>query len=285
MSSSATATVTKSIGFHVLIPARLASTRLPEKALADLAGRPLVVRVWQQAARAGAASVHVATDCERIAAAVRSAGGNVVMTGPDHDSGTSRLAEAAATLGLDAGAIVVNVQGDEPLVPVECLHQLADLLAGDPDARMATLWTAVDDRVQWTDPNVVKLVAGRDGRALYFSRAPIPALRDRNDRDRSGDEDWPAALARRHVGLYAYRAGALLEWPRLPESALERAESLEQLRALEAGWRIAVARACAEIPPGVDTPADLEAMRERFGRAAGERRSRTRIQTSDETKR
>ncbi|MDT8449218.1 MAG: 3-deoxy-manno-octulosonate cytidylyltransferase [Wenzhouxiangellaceae bacterium] len=273
MSPPATATATTSIDFHVLIPARLASTRLPEKVLADLAGRPLIVRVWEQVSVAGAASVHVATDCERIAAAVRSAGGEVVMTGSDHDSGTSRLAEAAATLRLDADAIVVNVQADEPLVPVECLHQLAGLLAADPTARMATLWTAADDRAQWMDPNVVKLVAGRDGRALYFSRAPIPALRDRNDRDQADHEDWPAALARRHVGLYAYRVDALREWSRLPESMLERAESLEQLRALEAGWPIACAPACAEIPPGVDTPADLEAMRERFGRIVGGHRS------------
>lgn len=241
--------------FHIIIPARLASTRLPEKALADLAGKPLVVRVLARALAAGADSVHVATDSPRIAEAVRAAGGKVVMTAPDHDSGTSRLSEASACLGLGPDEIVVNVQGDEPAVPIGCLKQLAGLLASTPSARMATLWTDLADRAQWMDPNVVKLVARADGSALYFSRAPIPA------RLAGG---WPEGLARRHVGLYAYRASALAEWPGLPQSRLEESESLEQLRALQAGWEIACARAVEAIPPGVDTAEDLDAMRAHF---------------------
>jgi len=241
--------------FHIIIPARLASTRLPEKALSDLAGKPLVVRVWARALDAGAESVHVATDSERIADAVRAAGGNVVMTAADHDSGTSRLSEAASRLGLAPDEVVVNVQGDEPAVPIGCLRQLADLLDSKPDARMATLWVDLADRAHFLDPNVVKLVTRVDGSALYFSRAPIPA-------GRSGD--WPEGLARRHVGLYAYRASALSEWPDLPYSPLEHFELLEQLRALHAGWEIACDRAVESIPPGVDTIEDLEAMRAYF---------------------
>lgn len=252
--------------FHIIIPARLASTRLPEKALADLAGKPLVVRVWARALAAGAESVHVATDSGRIAEAIRAAGGNVLMTAVDHDSGTSRLSEAAQCLGLGPDEVVVNVQGDEPAVPVECLKQLAALLAARPGARMATLWVDITERAQWIDPNVVKLVAQADGSALYFSRAPIPAYRDGGC-----DGGWPNGLARRHVGLYAYRASALAEWPRLPKSPLEASESLEQLRALQAGWEIACERAVRAIPPGVDTAEDLEVMRRHFAAFESER--------------
>ncbi|MEX2497864.1 MAG: 3-deoxy-manno-octulosonate cytidylyltransferase [Wenzhouxiangellaceae bacterium] len=248
------------LGFHILIPARLASTRLPEKALADVAGKPLIVRVLERALQAGAASVHVATDSARIADAVQAAGGSVVMTAARHDSGTSRLAEAAAGLGLDPDAIVVNVQGDEPAVPIACLKQLAELLESRSGARMATLWVDLVDETQWIDPNVVKLVARADGRALYFSRAPIPALR-KTGPDGAG---WPEGLARRHVGLYAYRATALADWPRLAQSPLEASESLEQLRALQAGWEIVCERAVEPIPPGVDTAEDLETMRRHF---------------------
>lgn len=248
--------------FHIIIPARLASTRLPDKALADLCGKPLVARVWARALAAGAESVHVATDSPRIADAVRAAGGQVVMTAADHDSGTSRLSEAARRLGLDPEEIVVNVQGDEPAAPIGCLKQLADLLASKPDARMATLWVDLADRAQWMDPNVVKLVARADGSALYFSRAPIPARREGG---------WPEGIARRHVGLYAYRVSALYEWPGLPASELETSESLEQLRALQAGWEIACDRAAEPIPPGVDTAEDLEAMRAHFATLETER--------------
>ena len=245
--------------FHIMIPARLASTRLPEKALADVAGKPLVVRVWERACTAGAASVHVATDAECIADAVRSAGGRVVMTASSHDSGTSRLSEAAGNLGLDGDEIVVNVQGDEPAVPIACLRQVAGLLGARTGAHMATLFVDLTDEAQWLDPNVVKLITRGDGTALYFSRAPIPARR-------AGG--WPQGLARRHVGLYAYRAAALADWPGLAESPLAASEALEQLRALQAGWEIACQRAIEAIPPGVDTREDLEAMRRYFAALA-----------------
>ncbi len=248
-------------GFHVLIPARLESSRLPEKALADLAGRAMIVRVYEQACKCGALSVHVATDSERIAEAVRHCGGRVVMTGAAHDSGTSRLAEAAARLAFEDDDIVVNVQGDEPALPPACVDQVAALLAANPDAEIATLCAALDSREQWLDPNVVKLVLDARGHALYFSRAPIPARRD---------GDWPAGLALRHIGLYAYRVGALRNWSTLPASTLEASEALEQLRALQGGWRIACARAVQPVPPGVDTEADLQAMRRRFGGSAPE---------------
>lgn len=247
--------MTDAIEFHVLIPARLASTRLPNKALADLAGWPLVVRVAMRSAEAGARSVHVATDSDEIADAVEACGFGVVRTSSDHDSGTSRLAEAAESLSLDDEAIVVNVQGDEPAVPPACIRQLAALLDRHGDAEMATLWTAIDNEAEWRDPNTVKLVTDATGAALYFTRAPIPVVR------RGG---WPAGLARRHVGLYAYRCAALKRWNALPPSRLAELESLEQLTALDAGWRIIAAEGVVAMPPGVDTPADLEAMRVRF---------------------
>lgn len=245
--------------FHVLIPARLESSRLPEKVLADLAGRPMVVRVFEQACQCGALSVHVATDSERIAKAVRAAGGRVVMTGSAHDSGTSRLAEAAAQLDFQDNEIVVNVQGDEPALPSACVVQVAKLLMGHPDAQIATLCEQIDSPEQWLDPNVVKLVLDNNGQALYFSRAPIPARREGG---------WPSALAQRHIGLYAYRVRALKQWSSLPASALEASEALEQLRALEAGWRIVCAAAVQPVPPGVDTETDLRAMRLRFAGSA-----------------
>ncbi len=237
---------------HVLIPARLASTRLPDKPLADLGGRPLVVRVYERALRLGATSVHVATDSGAVAEAVRAAGGAVVMTRSDHASGTDRLVEAAERLGLDEHAIVVNLQGDEPLMPVSALRAVVDMLRSDRQAQMATLWQPLADEAQWRDPNVVKLVCEHNGRALYFSRAPVPHARGLG---------FVPELARRHVGLYAYQAAALRTWPALPPSRLESAEALEQLRALAAGWVIACAEAPDPIPVGIDTPADLARIR------------------------
>jgi len=241
--------------FHVLIPARLAATRLPQKPLADLAGRALILRVCDRARRAGAASVHVATDSEEVAELVRGDGGNVVMTRADHRSGTDRLAEAAAKLKLSDDEIVVNLQGDEPEMPPACLRQVAELLAAQREAQMATLWRAVACEHEWRNPNVVKLIVDGRGRALYFSRSPIPYVRDGG---------WPSSAARAHLGLYAYRAGALAEWRSLPASELEGLESLEQLRALAAGWIIACDQAQAEVPPGIDTPEDLAAAAARF---------------------
>ncbi|MEE4639324.1 MAG: 3-deoxy-manno-octulosonate cytidylyltransferase [Wenzhouxiangella sp.] len=242
-------------GFHVLIPARLASTRLPDKPLADLGGRSMVVRVLERALAAGAAGVHVATDSERVARCVRQAGGQVVMTRSDHVSGTDRLVEAVQQLGLPADQVVVNLQGDEPLMPVAAIRAVVELLETDLEARIATLWRPLQDEAQWRDPNVVKVVADGRGRALYFSRAPVPWPRSRAFRP--GD-------ACRHVGLYAYRVGALLAWPTLPSSPLEALESLEQLRALAAGWAIACAPSPEPVPSGIDTPEDLARIRAEF---------------------
>lgn len=243
--------------FHVLIPARLASTRLPRKPLAEVAGRALILRVCDRARAAGATSVHVATDSEEVAALVRADGGDVVMTREEHRSGTDRLAEAASRLGLAGEDIVVNLQGDEPEMPPACLRQVADLLAAQPAARMATLWRDVESETEWRNPNVVKLVTDERGRALYFSRSPIPHVRDGG---------WPGPAARAHLGLYAYRAAALEDWQTLAPSALEGLESLEQLRALSAGWIIACARAEEAVPAGIDTPEDLVAATARFSR-------------------
>ncbi len=234
--------------FHVIIPARMASTRLERKPLVNLGGQPLVVRVLERARACGALSVHVATDNAEIAAVVEAAGGEAVMTSAHHRTGTDRLSEAAQALGLADDAIVVNLQGDEPDMPPACVRQVSQLLQDHPGASMATLWWPIDRESDWRDPNVVKLTVDAGGKALYFSRAPIPHPRDGG---------WPEAHARRHIGLYAYRAGALSAWPELPSSALEATESLEQLRALEAGWRIVCEQAVAAVPPGIDTPADV----------------------------
>lgn len=241
--------------FHLLIPARMESRRLPGKPLADLAGRPLILRVLDCARSAGAASVHVATDSEQVAAEVRAAGGGVVMTARDHASGTDRLAEAVKLLGLEAEDIIVNLQGDEPEMPPLCLQQVAGLLANSPGDEMATLWRPAQDEAEWRNPNVVKLLTDGQGRALYFSRSPVPHVRGGG---------WPGAEARIHLGLYAYRVSALQAWTSLPASRLESLESLEQLRALEAGWTIRCARAAAAVPGGIDTPEDLAAAAARF---------------------
>lgn len=242
-------------GFHILIPARLASTRLPDKPLADLGGRSLIVRVLERAHAAGAASVHVATDSERVARCVQQAGGAVVMTRADHASGTDRLVEAVQRLGLAADQIVVNLQGDEPLMPLVAIRSVVDLLEADGEARMATLWRPLESASQWRDPNVVKLVTDAAGRALYFSRAPVPWPRGREFQPGDGC---------RHVGLYAYRVSALRAWPDLPPSRLEVLESLEQLRALSAGWGIACAPCPEPVPAGIDTPEDLARVRANF---------------------
>lgn len=249
--------------FVALIPARLASTRLPDKPLADLAGRPMVVRVAERAAAAGAARVAVATDSPRIADAVVAAGFEAIMTRADHPSGTDRLAEAAALLGLDGDRIVVNVQGDEPLIPPVLLRAVVERLAASPDCAIATAAHPIADAATYLDPNVVKVVCDRALRALYFSRAPIPFERDAM----TGFPAQPpaglpaglraAGLPLRHIGLYAYRAAFLSAYPTLERSPLEALESLEQLRALWHGHRIAVAIAAEAPPPGVDTPADL----------------------------
>ena len=246
--------MTAPLDFVVAIPARYASTRLPGKPLLLIGGEPMIVHVARRALEAGAADVVIATDDERIADAVRPLGLVVCMTSADHASGTDRLAECAAQRGWADDRIVVNLQGDEPLCPPEAIRLVASTLAAS-GAQIATLALPVGAAAELFDPNVVKVVLDARGDALYFSRAPIPWVRDAMARDRA---TAPVSNALRHVGLYAYRGSALSAFPGLPPSPLEVLEALEQLRALHSGWRIAVAVAPFEFPGGVDTPEDLE---------------------------
>jgi 3-deoxy-manno-octulosonate cytidylyltransferase (CMP-KDO synthetase) len=232
-----------------IIPARFESTRLPGKPLADIAGRPMVEHVYRRAAAARSISrVIVATDDERIAAAVKRFGGEAVMTAATHQSGTDRLAEIARTLEAN---VIVNVQGDEPMLDPAMIDEAVAPLAADPAIEMSTLRRRVEDPRELDNPHVVKVVVDRDGFAMYFSRAAIPFMRTRE----------PAADAWRHVGLYVYRRDCLLRIAALPPTPLERAEGLEQLRALEHGIRIRVVETMYDTI-GVDTPADLERVRQ-----------------------
>lgn len=242
--------------FHVVVPARLGSTRLPRKVLRDLAGQPLVQWTWQAAMRTGAASVVVATDSEEVAERCRAFGAQVRMTDPAHASGTDRANEVAAAEGWADDAIVVNLQGDEPLMPPALVRDAAALLAGDPAADIATLAHPLHAREDWLNPNFVKVVCDAGGHALYFSRAPIPWKRE----GVAPTSPLPDGLALRHVGLYAYRVGALRRFAALPPSPLERCESLEQLRALSHGLRIRVGVIDGPPPRGVDTEDDLAAV-------------------------
>lgn len=247
--------------FHVVIPARMASTRLPRKPLADIGGLPMVVRVARQALAAGAQSVTVAVDHPETLAACRAHGIDAIMTAVDHPSGSDRLAEACVQLGLQGDAIVVNVQGDEPLIDPALVQACAATLAARADCQVATIAHPIRARDEFDSPHVVKVVLDADGRAGYFSRAPIPHWRDR-PADAAPDAPLAGpAPALRHVGLYAYRAGYLREFPRLAPSPLEQAESLEQLRVLWHGGRIAVHVTPTAPPGGVDTAADLERVR------------------------
>ncbi|POA99475.1 3-deoxy-manno-octulosonate cytidylyltransferase [Chromobacterium sinusclupearum] len=248
-------------GFIVVIPARLASSRLPGKPLADIAGKPMVVRVAEQAARSRAARVIVATDHADILAACAAHGVEAVLTREDHASGTDRLAEVAAKLALPADARVVNVQGDEPLIDPALIDRLAELLE-ETDAPVATLAHAIHDAADHFNPNVVKVALDKHGRALYFSRAAIPYARDAYAADRSA---LPAGLpVYRHIGLYGYRAGFLADYASLAPGPLEQYEALEQLRVLWHGYSIMVAVASEAPAAGVDTPEDLERVRRLF---------------------
>lgn len=250
------------MGLRVVIPARYASTRLPGKPLADIAGRPMIVRVAAAARRARTDGVWVATDDERVAAAVRQHGFDAVMTRANHVSGTDRIAEVADQLGWNDEDIVVNVQGDEPLLDPALIEVVAAALRDDADAAMATAAHPLGAAADLFNPNVVKVVCDARGRALYFSRAPIPW-----DRDRFADsrDELPVDLpAQRHIGLYAYRAGFLRRFGQLAVSPLERCESLEQLRALWHGYPIQVVSVDHAPAPGVDTPEDLERVRRLF---------------------
>ena len=255
-------------GFTVLIPARMASSRLPDKPLADIAGLPMVVRVARQAGLSGAARTVVATDDARIQAACQDHGVPALLTRPDHASGSDRLAEACEQLGLDGDAVVVNVQGDEPLIDPALINAVAALLQAHPGASMGTAAHAIGNLDDYVNPNVVKVVCDAQGMAHYFSRAPIPYARDH-----AGQAWWDApavatALAGfaplRHIGIYSYRAGFLRQFPRLTPAPTEAIEALEQLRALWHGHRIAVHISAQAPGPGVDTPADLARVRALF---------------------
>ncbi len=248
--------------FTVIIPARLHSSRLPGKPLADIAGKPMVVRVAERAMQSGADRVVVAVDDESVQAACEAHGLTVVMTSPSHPTGTDRLAEAVQRLGLSDDTIVVNVQGDEPLMPTSVIAQVADLLYTRPDCAIATAAHPIADKDHFLNPNVVKVVIDERGTALNFSRAPMPWPRDHF---RDGKEGLPDGLpALHHLGLYAYRVRFLKKFPTLPQAPLEKFESLEQLRALYYGERIAVLVLPDDLPAGVDTQADLDRVREYF---------------------
>jgi 3-deoxy-manno-octulosonate cytidylyltransferase (CMP-KDO synthetase) len=254
--------------FTVLIPARYASTRLPGKPLADIAGKPMVVRVAERALASGAARVVVATDDSRIVAAARAHGVEAVPTRGDPPTGTDRLAEAAARLGLADDEIVVNVQGDEPLLDAALIGRMAEVLAGAPEAAIATACHPIADEAEAFDPNVVKVVLDARRHALYFSRATIPWARDAFG---AGVRSLPPGLPLyRHYGLYAYRVAFLARYPTLAPAPIERFEALEQLRALWYGYRIVVEVADGAPAPGVDTPADLERVRALYAHAAGD---------------
>lgn len=249
------------MNFTVLVPARLSSTRLPRKPLADIGGLPMIVRVARRAAESSAAAVVVAADHVDIAAACEAHGVRVVLTRPDHATGSDRLAEACERLGLDGSDAVVNVQGDEPLIDPTLIDACATLLEARSDCVMSTAAHPIDGRGDLDNPNVVKVVLDAAGRALYFSRAPIPWWRD-GRASGAASLQQPAPL--RHVGLYGYRAGFLRRFPMLEPAPIEQLESLEQLRVLWHGERIAVHVAAHAPGPGVDTPEDLERVRALF---------------------
>lgn len=242
--------------FNVVIPARYASTRLPGKPLALIGGRPMIRWVWECAIESGASEVLVATDHDDVVASCRDFGADVCMTDPAHASGTDRIAAVATERGWDEDVIVVNVQGDEPLMPPALIRQAAELLLLHPDADMGTLGTPIHDLEEYLDPNTVKLVMRVDGAALYFSRAPIPWHREGAAAGLGSQQLHAGAM--RHLGIYSYRVDALQRLAASPQCRLEEIERLEQLRALWLGMRIQV-DAAVEVPtPGVDTPGDLE---------------------------
>lgn len=247
--------------FKVVIPARFGSTRLPAKAIVDIGGRPMIQWVVDAALRSHAQEVIVATDDARVAQAVdvQDPRASVVMTRTDHVSGTDRIAEVAIARGWSDTEVVVNVQGDEPLLPPTLIDQVAKLLAADARAHLATLSTPIGSVAEFLDPNAVKVVTAADASALYFSRAPIPWVRDGAAHGLTNQTTMGAA--QRHLGIYAYRVAGLKRMTALPPSTLEMAEKLEQLRALQAGMRILVAEAAMAPGTGVDTEHDLARVR------------------------
>ena len=254
--------------FSVVVPARFASTRLPGKPLADIAGVPMIVRVARQALASGAREVVVATDNERVRTVVSDHGLDVMLTRSDHPSGSDRVMEVVSAKGWPNDHIVINVQGDEPMIPPAVIGQVAKLLAQHSNILIATLCEPVHDATLLFDPNIVKVVRDRVGRARYFSRAPIPWRRD----DFSNEQRQDLALTQnawwRHIGIYGYRVAGLTRFCQLPPGVLERIELLEQLRLIENGIEIIVGEAVAAVPAGVDTPDDLERVRELLAASA-----------------
>ncbi|SDJ65264.1 3-deoxy-manno-octulosonate cytidylyltransferase [Variovorax sp. OV700] len=251
------------MSFTVLVPARLASTRLPNKPLADIAGLPMVVRVAQRASRSGAARVVVAGDDPSIVAACTTHGVEAILTRQDHPSGTDRLAEACEQLALDGDDIVVNVQGDEPLIDPALIDAVAFALSAHPEAAMSTAAHEIDSLDDFLNPNVVKAVLDAKGNALYFSRAPIPWWRD-GSTGGAPPGVLPSPRPLRHIGIYGYRAGFVRQFPSLASAPIEATEALEQLRALWHGHRIAVHVSQVAPGPGIDTPEDLARVRAVF---------------------
>jgi 3-deoxy-manno-octulosonate cytidylyltransferase (CMP-KDO synthetase) len=244
--------------FTVIVPARLASTRLPNKPLADIHGLPMVVRVAQRAALSKAAQVVVAADSIEIVQACQAHGIQALLTRNDHPSGSDRLAEASALLQLGSNDLVVNVQGDEPLIDPKLINQVASLLEQRPSASMSTAAHEIHDLAEFTNPNVVKVVLDKEQLALYFSRAPIPWWRDGFAQ---GIQRLPKPAPLRHIGIYAYRVGFLQSFPSMPPTPIESGEALEQLRPMWHGHKIAVHITPDAPGPGVDTPEDLEKVR------------------------
>lgn len=249
------------LAFHVVIPARIASTRLPGKPLLEIGGKPMVVRVAEQTSLSGARQVIIATDHEPILAAAQQHGFDACMTRADHSSGTDRIAEVAAQQGWADDTIVVNVQGDEPLIPPALIRAVALHLHEHPDCAIATACHAIHDEASMRNPNIVKIVLDKNGNALYFSRAPIPYPRDVFAQEAALPHDVPVL---RHIGIYAYRAGFLRAFGQLAPSAIEQIEALEQLRALWHGYKIGVTITHDAPPSGVDTEADLLVARALF---------------------
>ena len=251
------------IAFHVVIPARHASTRLPGKPLLHIAGKPIVVRVAEQAAKSGAQQILIATDHHAIANSVHEHGFKACLTSENHNSGTDRIAEVVEQQAWSDETIVVNVQGDEPMMPPELIHAVARHLHDHPDCAIATACHAIHDEAAMLNPNIVKTVLDKNGNALYFSRAPIPYPRDAF----AANQGLPAGMpVLRHIGIYAYRASFLRAYGLLAPAAIEQYESLEQLRALYHGYKIGVVITANAPPAGVDTEQDLHAARAAFER-------------------
>jgi len=246
------------MGFVVVIPARYASTRLPGKPLREIAGKPMIQHVFERASKSGADAVYIATDSEQIAEAARRFTDRVCMTDDRHQSGTDRTEEVVRQLALTDDSVVVNVQGDEPLIPPELIDQVAEDLLAHPDAGMSSLYEPIDSIAQLLNRNIVKVVTDEQGYALYFSRSPLPWQEALVATEPVAETARPATTARRHIGLYGYRVATLHQFVAWPQTDLERSERLEQLRALGHGVRIHMSAAVVPAPGGVDTAEDLE---------------------------